>query len=197
MNVDPYAPPKADLVPDPDQAGLQFYVVSIEKFTVLFFATLGLYSIYWFYRNWHLYKTANNLKMWPVARAIFNIFFVHKLFSNVKDVLEGKNTPFAWSPNALATGYIILSILSNVMDRLATEGVGSPISDILSLLFLPAVYFTLRQPQQAINLSQDDPQGAGNSQLTPANIAWIIAGLVIWGFAVLGLLMIFGVVDLE
>lgn len=42
-----------------------FYVVSTRKFAILFLATLGLYWIYWFYKNWDRYKDK-----WPYASEV-------------------------------------------------------------------------------------------------------------------------------
>lgn len=33
-----------------------FYVVSKRKFTILFLSTIGLYYLYWFYKNWDRYQ---------------------------------------------------------------------------------------------------------------------------------------------
>lgn len=34
----------------------KFYIVSHRKFTVLFLATMSMYCVYWFYKNWDRYK---------------------------------------------------------------------------------------------------------------------------------------------
>ena len=86
-----YDAPKAKLDDaNNDETNYEFYVVGITKFIVLFLATFGIYSVYWFYRNWKLYKIHNNEDIYPVARAIFSIFFVQKVISLVKFLTYGR-----------------------------------------------------------------------------------------------------------
>jgi hypothetical protein len=60
---------------------MEFYAVSQKKFLIMYIGTLGLYSVYWFYKHWSLYKKSENEEMWPIMRSIFQIFFTHSLFS--------------------------------------------------------------------------------------------------------------------
>lgn len=75
MNDNPYKAPESDLELAVAGTEKQFYVVSIRKFTILFFMTLGLYTIYWFYSHWNEYKLYSGKKIWPAPRSIFSIFF--------------------------------------------------------------------------------------------------------------------------
>ncbi|GGM77497.1 hypothetical protein OCF84_17105 [Shewanella xiamenensis] len=54
--------------------------VSLAKFVIMFFATFGLYQIYWFYKQWQALKEYYDLDAWPIARCIFTVFFTHSLF---------------------------------------------------------------------------------------------------------------------
>lgn len=193
MESNPYAPPQADL--ESPGSGPMFYVVSTRKFTFLFFATLGLYSIYWFFKNWFLYKCETGEKIWPVPRAIFSIFFAHSLFSKVQDKLIRNNIRFYWDPSTMATLYVVVSIVSNVLDRMSAKDIGSPYTDIFSLVVLPVLYYTLLVPQKAINHAENDPSGSSNSRLTFINYLWIAIGLGLWGVGILGFLVIFDVIS--
>lgn len=186
VGVNPYATPQADLNPD-DYEAPDFYVVSIKKFTVLFFATVGLYSVYWFYKNWQYYKEKHDAKMWPIARGIFNIFFAHKLFGFVEDKLESVGKGGTWKPSGLATSYVIFTIFSNILDRLANKEVGSPLTDLASLLMLIPVFFVLKKAQEKINLSQNDPDGTTNKNFTAANWICITLGGLLWLLIAFGL----------
>ena len=189
MNENPYQSPESNLTNEEDIKQFEFYVVSISKFTILFFATLGMYELYWFYQNWKLYKVSNDEQMWPVARAIFSIFFVYILFGLVDDHLERAKKSFAWSPGGLAIWYILFSILGYVMDRLPTFDIGPVNSELAGFLLLPLVYFTLVNAQKAINLSQNDPEGESNSSYTPGNYLWIALGGVFWLFLLTAIFM--------
>ncbi len=47
----PYSVPKADVAPPPFQVGQIFYIVSLKKMVILNFATLGFYTVYWFWKH--------------------------------------------------------------------------------------------------------------------------------------------------
>jgi hypothetical protein len=195
MDENIYQAPKSELHVETDESSNKFYIVSINKFTILFFATFGLYNVYWFYKNWLEYKKYTNTKSWPVMRGIFNIFFTHSLFSEVQKSLEESNKSFNWNPANLASVYVILSIVGHLLDKMASNEVGSPQTDILSVLFLPLIYFTLVKPQKAINLSQNDPDGSSNSNLTAGNYFWIVLGVIFWILVLFGLIVVLGIVD--
>ncbi|MCU7915215.1 MAG: hypothetical protein KZQ65_04715 [Candidatus Thiodiazotropha sp. (ex Gloverina cf. vestifex)] len=187
----PYAPPNAELE-NPKDTSEHFYVVSIQKFTVLFLSTIGLYTIYWFYANWKRYRYAAGYKIWPIPRAIFSIFFAHSLFDKVQTGLKRRGQEYKWMPSTVATLYVIIAILGNVMDSIAVKGIWSPYSDVLSVLSVFALYFILVKPQRAINLSEGDPGGISNSSFNVVNYVWVGLGLVIWSFVIIGLVYTFG-----
>lgn len=195
MNDNPYETPESDLGVTTNENNTQFYVVSIKKFTILFFITLGLYSIYWFYKNWKEHKVYSGKNIWPVPRAIFAIFFTHSLFSEVQSALKSKNKIFEWSPGNLATAYVALAIVSQILERMSMKEIGSPISDLLSILVLPLMYMPLVKAQKAINFSQDDPNGIANKSFTGANYVWIILGVLFWLVMFFGYLVMFGLID--
>lgn len=61
-----------------------FYTVSKRKFFILYLATVGLFVVYWSYRNWSLIKAQTGLKCRPVMRGLFLIFFLHSLAETVQ-----------------------------------------------------------------------------------------------------------------
>ena len=197
MTNEPYKTPQADLLAGSDEASGQLYVVSRTKMAILFMATFGLYTVYWFYQNWRNHKDFYGTKIWPVPRSIFFIFFTHSLFGKVDALLREKQPEFEWSPNLLATLFVIVSIISNVLDRLSYREIGSPLTDILSLLILPVALIILLKAQDAINLSQDDRDGESNRRLTLYNYIWIVLGGIFWIFVAIGLLAIAGVISIE
>lgn len=197
MSDNPYAAPQSEIDVQTTDDQLQFYVVSSKKFTLLFLITFGLYSVYWFYKNWRNYKLSSGKNIWPVPRAIFSIFFTHSLFREVDGVIKAKNKEFSWNPGGLATTYVVFSVLSQVLDRLSMKEIGSPYTDILSLLALPIIYVALAKAQKAINFSQDDPLGTSNSTFTPANYIWFALGILLWLMVLVGLLVAFGVIPAE
>jgi hypothetical protein len=188
-----YAPPKSDLShvgdagKDCDNA---FYVVSLRKFTLLFFLTLGTYKIYWFYKNWRCYKErTSDGEIWPLPRAIFSVFFVHSLLYKVDHYATEKQRPLHWK---LDTDAIILTsmlIVSNISIRLWDKNIGSPHTGFIWMASNLAMYYSFRRTQRFINISCGDPEGASNSKLGAANWAWLIIGAVLSTMIGIGLML--------
>lgn len=190
MEHDIYKPPQAELSQDrPDTP--EFYVVSERKFLLLAIATLGMYFLYWFYQHWKNQKIKHGENIWPVARALFNIFFTHALFGRIDDKLADSNINFAWSPNVLATIFVLAAIVGNIADRISAQTGAPPVFALLSLGLLIPLVWTSFKAQQAANLASGDAAGTQNSTITAINIIWIVLGLILWALALLGLFVEF------
>ena len=181
-----YAPPEADVTaPTTDQP--RYYVVSPTKFMLLSVLTLTLYFVYWFYKNWKLIKDADKEDTWPPARGFFYIFFTHSLFSDVQSNLEGQQRSFDWNPMVLATLFVILTVLLNIVDRIF------PLESVpmlaMSLPFVGTIIVSLLllQAQKAINVAADDVGGTANAKLTAVNWVWMLLGGAIWFLALVGI----------
>lgn len=180
-----------DVPADADRAPA-FYVVSPRKFTILYLATFSLYAIYWFYKNWANYRdwrqaTPADASIWPVPRAIFSIFFIHSLFRKVKHVGQHSAVVQAWGNTVHAWLLVAFMLVSSVLDRLSSKGIGSPITDIGSLVMLVPMLFAFLPAQRMINQACKDPGGTGNNQFSGANIAWVVLGCIMWLLALFGL----------
>jgi hypothetical protein len=201
MNDSIYAPPKTDLSKASDRnladsnGDDMFYIVSLAKFTTLFFCTLGIYQIFWFFKNWSNYKNvckfndSEDRNIWPVPRAIFAVFFVHSLFREVDAHANAKSRPLTWSVDSSATLMVVLLIASGICSRLSNKGFGSPFTDFGWILLLVPLYFCFRQAQVAINTACGDPKGVSNSRFTVANWIWIVIGAVFWLLVIAGLVL--------
>ena len=164
----------------------KFYVVGIKKFYALFFGTLGIYIVYWFYRHWQAIKTFNQSDIWPIPRAIFLVFFTHDLFREIDRTLVSKAKNFAWpmSPMTLATLMVVVTIISNGADRISQKAEGITGWGFLSIALLPVLAWGFAQAQKAANVAADDPLGARNSSLSTYNYIW----LALFGFLWIGIL---------
>lgn len=186
MDNDVYKAPESDLTQD-ITARPEFYVVSISKMLVLFFATLGAYAIFWFYQNWKNQKIKYQEKIWPVPRGIFGVFFAHTLFRRIdKFLTEGKNA-YSWSPDIIATIFVVSSIFSN----LASYFMSDKLAVTLSMIALLPVAFSLYSAQKAVNAACDDITAFQNNNYSIANIIWIILGILFWAVTLLGAFVIF------
>ena len=73
------------------------------------------------------------------------------------------------------------------MDRLATQGIGSPTTELAGTLLTVIVPVILLQGQRAINFVCDDVGGKTNSKFTMANWTWMTLGGLVWLLSIFGL----------
>jgi len=178
---DVYAPPRAHVADlATETASTEFYVVSLRKFWLLFVATFGLYSYYWFYRHWARYRASHREPLWPVPRAIFSIFFMHSLNRNVDDALRKARLVHAWWPATSATAFVVFSIASAICSRLAGRIETLPWLDYASIALLVPIGWTMAATQYAANAACEDSRGARNARMTKANLAWLVLGGLFW-----------------
>ncbi|WP_313319867.1 DUF4234 domain-containing protein [Stenotrophomonas sp.] len=186
-----YAPPQAELTPAiPVQQLPPFYVVSITKVVLLSIATLGMYSLYWFWNHWKRHKIDKKLSLWPVPRAIFAIFFAHSLNREIDYRLQRNRSNYRWSPGAWATLYVVSVILMRVISRIPETMLSANLSFVLILLPLAGQIMALVRAQRAANLACGDPQALQNRRLTVANWFWLVLGGLFWLLIVVGNLLI-------
>ncbi len=92
-----------------------FFSVSPTKLLLLSVCTLGLYEIYWFYKNWSLVKRREGTNILPVARSIFAYFFCYALFRRVSThAAEVNCNDLPAGP--LAVGWIVTTLLWRLPD---------------------------------------------------------------------------------
>jgi len=190
MTTDVYKTPESEILVEQTDTQ-EFYIVSPKKFLILYLATMGMYTIYWFYKHWQQYKLKHNAEMWPVMRAIFLIFFTHSLFENFAIRLEEKQRDFQWSPAGLASTFVVISIIENVSNQLSNRDIGNPATAILGFIFLPLTCWILYKAQLAANEACGSPGGESNDSISALNILWIILGGLLWLTVGIGVIAIF------
>ena len=181
MEANIYAPPQASLTsPTPQETARQLYVVSSTKFWLLSIGTMGLFSVYWHYSNWARIRDQDNENIWPVARAIFQIFFFHSLFRRIEARLRASGSDFYWSFEGLATLLVISNVLNGILSRIpdTADELGLIQGLIIGLLFVTTYMEAIAQ--RAINYAAGDTDGSSNSQITAANAIWLLVGGVLW-----------------
>lgn len=190
MSDNIYTPPKAAPLP----AGFggnqpHFYVVAIKKCAVLFFVTVGMYMVYWMYKNWSQYKAATGATIMPAMRGIFSVFYTHSLFDAVQTKLEQDGRAVEWEPKALATGLVILVVLSNVLSMVGNRLFHSSLMDYVSFILIIPMGMQILKAQKVINIACGDESGAGNSRFTAANWVWLLLGGLLWLLIAIGIFM--------
>ncbi len=186
-----YSPPVADLrepaqpvTADAEKA--EFYPVSSRKFLVLYISTMGMYSLVWFYQNWRRQSRFMTERIRPAWRAIFQIFFTHKLFQRAGRRAREKGIRVKWTPNFLATLYVVLSIIDSGIARVTSSSTTFGMADVAGILLIPALMYPLFTVQKTLNEINRDPRGRMNDRFTPVNWFWIVVGMMLWGLIALG-----------
>ncbi|NAX46181.1 hypothetical protein CAG70_04085, partial [Photobacterium halotolerans] len=138
----------------------------------------GLYSIYWSYQNWSLYKKSVGSDVWPIARGIFDILFLHSLCDKISSLISSsqkERSALEWQ----AIQYVLLVIVSGICDRLAMKELGLPYTHFASFFILPFAYRALYKIQLRINYAMKDDFGEANARFSWANYVWIILGILL------------------
>lgn len=190
MSDNLYAPPQADLVaPSAHTAPQPFYVVSKAKFLTLYVLTFGIYQLYWAYKNWHQFRHASGQELWPVARALFSIFFIHALYREADAILKRDGRSQDWRHDELATLFVGGVILNAVLDGLARQHMGYPFIDIASLALLPVLAWVTWLGQRGLNAAAGDLHGQSNARFTPINYLFMVLGTLLLVVVCLGMMV--------
>jgi len=165
---------------------MEFYIVSQNKFLILFIGTFGLYTVYWFFKHWSKYSKSSGENIWPIMRGIFSIFFTHSLFALFEMKYKLKTGAAPISINYLATIYVVFAIGCQISSNFSDNGYGNPMTFYLSLLILPVSCWVLYKAQSLANYAGQDVTGESNSKLTGVNYFWLALGAVFWFLVVVG-----------
>ncbi len=158
-----------------------FFVVSTKKLGRLYIFTFGFYGLYWFYKNWKLQQKHELKETVPLLRAIFSIFFVHSLFRRVANSLVLNKISYQFNANLMATWYIILMMVTNVVSSLF-DGPPTPpaYSGALMVVMVLLTVYPLQEAQEAVNQLVNDPTGLQNAKYEWWELVIMIIGAVGW-----------------
>lgn len=144
--------------------------------------TLGLYELYWFYKNWRLIKAREEPETGPVwsvllsvLRAfIFPVFFCYSLFTRIQDTADAEEIPISLASGFLASGWILTTLLVRLPEVYW-------IFSFLTIIFLLPVQSAVNSINQAVN-----PKFDPNCRFSWWNIAIVIAGSTLIVLAITG-----------
>lgn len=150
-----------------NQGDGKYFPVSLLKFSLMSICTLGLYQIYWSYKNWRFIKDRDRSKISPVWRSFFHPLWY---FSLLKDIDGDGGSGVIGSDFYKALLAVILIVLS------ALWRLPDPywlVSAFTFVLMLPAV--------SAISeINRAGSNQAAKSSHRPLNfVAYLIGGSVV------------------
>ena len=93
-----------------------YYAPPTLKIAALSLATLGLYPVYWFWRNWRAIKRETGGDQWPWARGWFSPLWSFLCFSDLRDVAANRRRTLAIAPGLLGVAYFLLYVASRLPD---------------------------------------------------------------------------------
>jgi len=85
-----------------------FFAVSLLKFAVMSLFTLGLYELYWFYRNWQRIRVRQQRDIKPSLRTMFALIYCYPCFREIRktglQIVAGTAPPMG----LLAAGWTVM-----------------------------------------------------------------------------------------
>ncbi len=167
-----------------------FFIVSTSKLFKMYILTLGLYGLYWFYKNWKLQKALHNLDVMPIPRAIFSIFFTHSLFRRISDTIDREGISCKFNASLMAWIYVVSLLGSSIIAQLGKMNTIPNVFQLFDLVGILVSVYPLMNAQDAINQINGDIVGITNSEYSWHNILLMIFGVIIWILSLLGLLAV-------
>jgi len=154
-----------------------FFYIPLSRLVFMGILTLGIFDAYWIYKNWNYINKRDNLGIQPFWRGFFCIFYCHSLFKYIKDDSEANTIKKAhFSTSGLATGWVIINILGNLVSRMndvEVRNIGLIISFPSFLFFIPVQNY-INSANEAI-----EPRPKYN-EWTIGHFVCLAIGIVIW-----------------
>lgn len=162
-------------------ADKRLYVVSMRKFTILYFCTAGMYLIYWFYLGWKTVERATDRRLFPIGRSLFAVLFVHGYFRFIRERQKQCGDEYPWHPNRLAWLFIGANFIYVMVYLTADAAQPHWLLSLLTFIMVQLVqFYVFYQVQLIVNRIEGDPFGLENSKLTLQNQMWMIFGAMFW-----------------
>jgi hypothetical protein len=179
----PYqAPATAVPVPQPSPPRVQpaaatdtraLFAPPALKLVLMTFGTLGLYLVYWFYRNWKTIREVEGSEAWPFWRAVFSPIWSYGCFRAMASIAEGRHRELAFSPGMLALAYFLLNLSARLPD---------PWWVFCFFVFLPLL------PVNSLARQYNQAEGIGDEAAEHYSALNLLAIIIVGGLVALGFL---------
>lgn len=179
----PYAPPQAAAdvpVSARETVAARYYAPSTLKVALLAVATLGIYQTYWLYRQWKVVRTQRGQDLSPFWRAVFDIFFVGRLFRIIRGDVEGAEVPTKGSTSALTNAFIIAEVISRATARMES-------SWLWLVGFASVVPVVILQGEINQLLARREPHGPPPEGFGAGAIVLLVLGALGWALVIFGM----------
>jgi len=189
MEDNVYAAPSAELLDEKSDDTAEFYVLTTQKLWLYSIISFGIFSVPWNYLHWRSVKRTVDPDIWPVARAIFSIFFVTSLFGLFNRSKDHQNIDHSWSPTGNAALYIVSSIAINIYYYTSevTPNINLYVSMAVTVCLILLSTLAMSNAQVVANKACRDANGSSNARISIGNILWMIVGGLYWVLILIGL----------
>lgn len=173
--MNPYAPPAAKVdaaaANEPEPV---FFAVSGLKLALMSIVTLGVYEVYWFYKNWKCVQRNSGDKVNAPLRALFYPVISYPLFKRIRSHARSSGVEADFPAGALAGAVFVLTLLWQLPDPWWLAG----FLGIVPLL-------PVQSAANAINRKLA-PQADANTRFSGWNIFGLAAGGLALILAIIG-----------
>ena len=151
-----------------------FLYISITRMILMTIASFGTFGYYWIYKNWKYLKEKDSLNIRPFWRGVFGVFYCHSLLKAVQNnadanKIQKASLPVFW----LATGWVALTVISNVLVRTSA-------SITVGLIGLVACLFLVPVQDYINDINQSSNSSASYSDWSVGQIICLVFGVICW-----------------
>lgn len=138
--------------------------------------------MYWIYKNWSYVKERDNLDIRPFARGWFGIFYCHSLLRRIHEDKEARSIQVpSFSPGGLATGWVVLLIISILVSR--APGIAASIISA----FIPSFLFLVPVQNYVNAVNERWIPGQPFYRWSSGHVVCLVFGIIIWALLLIGL----------
>jgi hypothetical protein len=171
-------------VSDVSHAQPFFLYIPVARLILMSILSFSLFEVYWIYKNWRYVKERDNLQINPFWRAVFCIFYCHSLLRRIHEDKDARSLLVpSFSPNGLATGWVVLAIISNALSRVP----GIPASVVAA--FIPTVLCLVPVQKYVNSVTERRSSGHQFHRWSWGQNLCLVIGVVIWGLLLIGLVL--------
>ncbi|WP_088242382.1 hypothetical protein [Calothrix rhizosoleniae] len=151
-------------------------VMPVWKFCTLYLFTGGLYQLPWAHKQWKMFKERETLNLSAWFRAWFFPFYLYSLAQKAFAIAEEQGYREKHSPFWVTLVYWIFLVLQTLPSVWGLISIFA-ILPLITVLKAMNYYWEQQQPDLPIQES-----------FTGREIVWIIIGVILWLFIIIGLL---------
>ena len=163
------------------QTTSEFYVIAERKLFILSVLSLGLYMYFWSFKHWSNYKKVTQDNIWPWARGLLCIFFVHKLYRRADHQIRITGRSYIFGFEQWATMLVVITVVAHIVDRMSDHIESTAALAVWLFISIPLRAYLIQKGQAMLNFAAGDAEGASNARFNIWNYLIMVPGTALWG----------------